>query len=754
MNALIQSLNFLRKIGLFPVVVHGGGPQLNAELAAANEPAEYVEGLRVTPPSVLAIAQRVFARENLKIVDALEASGTRARPITQGVYIGTPLDPATYGFVGAVSRIQTDALANAISGDYVPVVSSLAMTETGQVLNINADVAALELAKALRPLKIVFVNVTAGMRDGDGKVMRHIVLDEQYDGLMKQPWVKHGTKLKLKEFKSCLDVLPPATSITITSPGLLQKELFSRNGGGTTVEKGSAVLDQSSSSFCFKRLSTLLGISGQSPASIKQIVQDRKLKVFVNASYSAGLVLSPLPSSPSVYHVDHFAFDRSAIDDESADSVLRAALSQHPSLIWNSAPHVRALPEIAEALTSWFKKVSQGYASVEGSEGDQVYWTGIPVAEIQRPMSLCLGIKSAQLPFANLIRNGSSPSEQAQLNVNPDKKSKKRIGLLGARGFTGGHLVRLIGNHDNVEMVLAASSTNFGKPVTTEFPHLRGTPAEHLLFSQVTADNIAKYTSDNGVDGWFMALPDQVSRPYVEALDGMSSATPQPVLVDLSADHRFDSTWVYGSPETNRAAIRGARRIANPGCYATGMYLTLYPLVRAGLIDPSAPPACFGVSGYSGAGSKPSDKNDTKRLADNLLPYKLIGHTHEREVTHQLGGSHPLFFTPHVGQFFQGITVTSSMKLTRAATRDEIISLYKRAYENEPLVRLDFDNIPEVKSNANKHTLTIGGLTVEGNHMVAITTLDNLLKGAATQAIQNMNLCFGLDELSGIKNEL
>ncbi|GAM17390.1 hypothetical protein SAMD00019534_005650 [Acytostelium subglobosum LB1] len=727
MSALIQSLNFLRSIGLFPIVVHGGGPQMNAELAAAGIEPEYVEGLRVTRPEVLAIAQRIFSRENLKIVEALEASGTKARPVTQGVFQATPLDPATYGFVGNVTKILTDTLASCVSADYVPVISSLAMTEHGQVLNINADVAALELAKAIQPLKILFINTTAGMKDGDGKVMRHIVLDQQYDNLMKQAWVKHGTKLKLKEFKNCLDNLPLSTSITITSPELLLKELFTKNGSGTTVEKGNAVLSSDDANIDFARLAQAFGL--RSAAEIKSIIDKDKMKVFINSTYSSGLVIRALPVSPSVYYVDRFLVSKESIEDESADSVIQAALAKYPSLIWRSdSATTRAY------LTGFYRKIADGFTKESGFD---IYWTNISHHDAARPISLCLAVHSH---IGHAIDTAAAASAA---NLVKAKKDKYRIGLLGARGFTGGHLVRLISQHASIQLALAASSTNYGKPITTEFPNFKS----DLLFSQVTADNIARYTEDNGIDGWFMALPDQISKPYVQGLDSLAR---QPVLVDLSADHRFDSSWAYGNPETNRSLIQQSKRIANPGCYATGMYLSLYPFVKAGMID--GEPSCFGISGYSGAGSKPSDKNDPKRLSDNILPYKLVGHNHEMEVSHQLKS--PIYFMPHVGQFFQGITLTISMRLTRPVTKDEVVAMYKKHFQNEPLIKIDADGIPEVRANQNKHTVTIGGITVNGNHLVVVTTLDNLLKGAATQALQNMNLCLGIDELEGISKDL
>lgn len=237
---LVSSIEFLRKVGFYPIVVHGGGPQLNAELDKAGEVPTYVEGMRVTTPKVLSIAMRVFEKENMKLVEALEQAGTRARPVS-GVFEATPLDPKTYGLVGQVTRIHTDALASCILTGYVPVLTSLGMSAEGQVLNINADVAALELAKEIHPLKILFINTTAGMLDGNGKLMTSIRMNEQYDELMKQPWVKHGTRLKLKEFKSCLDHLPASTTISITSPENVPAELFESRGLGTHISKGERV---------------------------------------------------------------------------------------------------------------------------------------------------------------------------------------------------------------------------------------------------------------------------------------------------------------------------------------------------------------------------------------------------------------------------------------------------------------------------------------------------------------------------------
>jgi N-acetyl-gamma-glutamyl-phosphate reductase len=158
---------------------------------------------------------------------------------------------------------------------------------------------------------------------------------------------------------------------------------------------------------------------------------------------------------------------------------------------------------------------------------------------------------------------------------------------------------------------------------------------------------------------------------------------------------------------------------------------------------------CFGVSGYSGAGTTPSDKNDPDKLRDNLMPYALTGHVHEREVTRQLG--HAVEFMPHVAPHFRGLTITANLHLARAVAREEAVARYRERYAHEPLVRVA-DEAPWVSAIANAHHVDIGGFAIadDGRRLVVVSTEDNLLKGAATQALQNLNLAFDLEETAGI----
>ncbi len=315
---------------------------------------------------------------------------------------------------------------------------------------------------------------------------------------------------------------------------------------------------------------------------------------------------------------------------------------------------------------------------------------------------------------------------------------KMTVGIVGARGYVGGELVRLIAGHPHLDIAFVSSRSLDGQEVAA---HVRGAPAG-LRFSTLDAPEVAASDADVII----LALPNGEAPRYVAAID--ASTRPSRVIVDVSADYRFDDRWVYGQPERFRDRIRGFTRISNPGCYATAAQLAIAPLVEA----LSGPATVFGVSGYSGAGATPSDKNNPEILRDNLLPYSLVDHVHEREIARHVG--HPVHFLPHVAPFFRGITVTISMPLGRRLGLDEVAQRYEQAYGREPLIRLTGVTAPLVRDIADQHHVAIGGWCVSqsGDRAAVVATIDNLLKGAATQALQNVNLACGLHELEGLAN--
>jgi len=308
----------------------------------------------------------------------------------------------------------------------------------------------------------------------------------------------------------------------------------------------------------------------------------------------------------------------------------------------------------------------------------------------------------------------------------------KQVGIVGARGFVGGELIRALQGHREFELGFASSRALAGQLLRRAVPG----SSSSLQFERLTDTDIAEREADIVV----LALPNGLAAEYEAVLPESTT------VIDLSADYRFDDAWYYGLPELTRNSAAGKTRISNPGCYATAMQLALHPVKD--LLD--GPPACFGLSGYSGAGTKKTRYNNPSTLDKNVIPYKTIDHIHEREVSRQLGAQ--IHFTPHVTSFFRGILMTVNARLSSAITLDELHTRFTSAYSSEALIEMTED-VPMVNAAVGRSGATLGGFAVseDGMRCVIHCTLDNLLKGAATQALQNLNLAYGLNEHEGIR---
>jgi N-acetyl-gamma-glutamyl-phosphate reductase len=300
------------------------------------------------------------------------------------------------------------------------------------------------------------------------------------------------------------------------------------------------------------------------------------------------------------------------------------------------------------------------------------------------------------------------------------------VGVIGARGHTGAELMRILGDHPYVEVAFAGSRELAGEPVPG---------VENLDFENIGPDEVAQ----RELDAVFLALPDGIGGPFVQEI------ADDTVIVDISADHRFDDDWVYGLPELFREKVKGARRIANPGCYATALQRAMAPFVD----DSEGIPTVFGVSGYSGAGTTPSPRNDPENLRDNLIPSRLTGHNHEKEGIRYLGRT--VRFMPHVHPAFRGLLVTTHMPLREPTTVESAHERLTSAYGDEALVDVQ-EEIPTLRDGTGLTGALVGGTTVseDGLGLTVVAVEDNLLKGAAVQAVQNLNLTLGVPEISGI----
>jgi acetylglutamate kinase len=331
---LTSSLTFLQQVGLTPIVLHGAGPQLDEELSAAGIEKQTVDGLRVTSPKALAIVRKVFQQQNLKLVEALQTMDTRATSVPSGVFTSNYLDREIYGLVGKVQSINLAPIEASLRAGSIPVIASLGETEEGQILNINADFAANELVRVLQPYKIVFLTGTGGLLDGEGQLIDSINLSTEYEHLMAQPWINGGMRLKLEQIADLLANLPLTSSVSITRPSELAKELFTHKGSGTLVRRGEKVLTFDSwDGIDQTRMRSLIESSFGRTLVGNYFERTKPSHVYVSENYRAAMILT---QEDGLTYLDKFA----VLDDAQGEGLGRAVWlvmrEQNPQLFWRS----------------------------------------------------------------------------------------------------------------------------------------------------------------------------------------------------------------------------------------------------------------------------------------------------------------------------------------------------------------------------------------------------------------------------------
>jgi acetylglutamate kinase len=336
LDALVSSLSFLQQVGLTPLVVHGAGPQLDAQMQAAGIEKRTVDNLRYTDAPVLAVVRRVMRQENLRLVEALQAEGVRATSIQSGVFEAGYLDEARYGLVGKVARIDTDGIQAAIKVGSIPVIASLGETVDGQIVNINADWAANELIKTLQPYKIVFLTGTGGLLDGDGNIIDSINLSTEYDELLAQPWLHSGMRVKIEQIHDLLMALPPSSSVSITRPDELAKELFTHRGSGTLVRRGEKIRSVDAwQGLDLPRLQALIESGFGRKLAPGYFENTQPYRVFVSEHYRAALLLTMEDGIP---HLDKFAVADDAQGEGLGRAIWHVMRNEVPRLFWRARP--------------------------------------------------------------------------------------------------------------------------------------------------------------------------------------------------------------------------------------------------------------------------------------------------------------------------------------------------------------------------------------------------------------------------------
>lgn len=760
LDELIENLAFLQRVGLVPIVLHGAGPQLNKLLEEAKIEPEYIEGIRVTDGNTLKLVKRVFAEMNLRIVEGLEKKGIRAKPIQSGVFTGEYLDFEKYKYVGRIVDVDMTMIESAISSGAMPILSSISEDIDGQFLNVNADVAAGMLARVMEPLKVIYLNDSGGMINKDtNTIIPEINLDVEFEEYLKLPWVKYGTKLKLVQIKELLDYLPRSSTVSITNAKNMKKELFTISGAGTLIRRGFKLNCKIGiKDMDLDRVRELLNSNDEQvkrgDISIARYLQTFKgdERVYFDDLYQVLAVLTELPINTKVEDVkfiEKLVFNKQAELVGLLDNLWDKINFENPKLIW----YIKN-DELESNLNWHFDRSSGSFTLNNG----KLFWKGLEFSEIE-PIILSFkeykikdysGVDRMNLKISKNNIHSDSNNLNSNLNnliksksystyTNSSKEKQLNIGLIGARGYTGQELIKLLNVHPIFHLTHISSRELANQ-------QLDSYTKSKLNYKLITPESLNAYSD---VDAWILALPNRLAHKYVDPLPHDKT------ILDLSADYRFDSNWYYGLSELYPIDKTTSRpphhtRISNPGCYATAAQLGLFPILQA-YRDEILTPSLFGVSGYSGAGTTPSKYNDPVNLKDNLIPYQLTNHIHENEISHHL--SKKVHFTPHVASFFRGIIMTIHIPFKSKApiSEEDVLSLYIEFYKENTNILVSKE-VPNLKNNQSEHGVRIGGFKISDDktHLVIVATIDNLLKGAATQVIQNLNLSFGLESLVGV----
>ena len=356
LDGLASSLNFLLQVGLTPVVVHGAGPQLAAGFAAAGiDPKDWAQR---TSPRALEVVRRVFRQENLRLVDALEGMGARARPIVGGAF-----EAEIDGETARPTIVHTDSIESSIKAGSMPVLASLGETPGGQIVDLGPDAATRALAHQLRPYKLIFLREGGGLRDEFGDLVTAINLVEDYEPLLAEPWMTPATRHKLELIHDLLQDLPRSSSVSITSPDRLARELFTHKGSGTLVRMGERIrVHEALESVDRTRLAALLTAAFGRPPVADYFQRKQFMRFYLADSYRAAAILTNGP----VAYLDKFAVTGEAQGEGIGGSLWLRMTREIPRLFWRA--------RVDNPINPWyFQRADGSYTRGKWT----VFWIGI-----------------------------------------------------------------------------------------------------------------------------------------------------------------------------------------------------------------------------------------------------------------------------------------------------------------------------------------------------------------------------------------
>jgi acetylglutamate kinase len=359
---LVSSLAFLHEVGLRPVIVHGGGPRLSEELTDRKIEFSFVDGQRVTSKEVLDVAISIFEEENSKITSALKSMGIAAIPLVKDIF-ECNIKNKELGFVGKVINTKSKNIKDIILNGGIPVIAPIGSTNDGQKVNINGDKATLALAKEILPDKVIFLSEIGGILDSSDNLISTINIKDDYENLMNKEWLHSGMKLKLQQIKILLDSIPSNSSVSITKPLNLNKELFTDAGFGTLVKAGHQI--DKYKNIDSQSITTVTSIleSAFKGKLVDNYFNKKEKDFYVSSCNRASIVIS---YEQDIAYMDKFAVINNARGEGLGNAMWSRMIKDHKKVFWRSRS--------TNAINNFYKDVCDGFQKYDEWN---IFWIGI-----------------------------------------------------------------------------------------------------------------------------------------------------------------------------------------------------------------------------------------------------------------------------------------------------------------------------------------------------------------------------------------
>jgi acetylglutamate kinase len=359
---LVSSLAFLHEVGLRPGIVHGGGPRLSEELTNRKIEFSFVDGQRVTSKEVLDVAISIFEEENSKITSALKSMGIAAIPLVKDIF-ECNIKNKELGFVGEVINTKSKNIKDIILNGGIPVIAPIGSTKDGQKVNINGDKATLALAKEILPDKVIFLSEVGGILDSSDNLISTINIKDDYENLMNKEWLHSGMKLKLQQIKILLDSIPSNSSVSITKPLNLNKELFTDAGFGTLVKAGHQI--DKYKNIDSQSITTVTSIleSAFKGKLVDNYFNKKEKDFYVSSCNRASIVIS---YEQDIAYMDKFAVINNARGEGLGNAMWSRMIKDHKKVFWRSRS--------TNAINNFYKDVCDGFQKYDEWN---IFWIGI-----------------------------------------------------------------------------------------------------------------------------------------------------------------------------------------------------------------------------------------------------------------------------------------------------------------------------------------------------------------------------------------